>query len=269
MREKAKAKAKAKTEERKTEKIKAILVLTIILAALLTITSISLSLISAVGFSPTSLEFELLPGEEGCGSVSVTSDSDTISITDKWAENSSVEWKVSLFNTSSSELGLKMEYDKSLALNERNAEICVVGEKIGEYHGVLLLREEQEGNSIIQMGIWLKVEIVEKKTPPPEPIPAIVTNTGGGGGGGGTIKNLTQNITQNSSNNIINLNANNNADASEAKEDENAENSGITGAVIGAETGGSKLGAITIIIGIVLVLIVIVLFVYNNLNKHK
>lgn len=115
--------------------------------------------VGATGFSPSSLIFNLKPGEKQCKMISITSESETITADDKWAENKNVEWKVSEFNTDASSLGISINYPKELSLDEREVNVCLSGNKLGEYHGVLLLKEEQQGNSIIQMGVWLKVNI--------------------------------------------------------------------------------------------------------------
>lgn len=118
-----------------------------------------LPLVLATGFSPTRLNYNLNVGEEDCKNVRVDSASPTITVSDKWAADENVEEKVSLYETSASEHGLSLSYDDELDLDEREVEVCLSGNKAGEYHGVLLLREEQQGNSIVQMGIWLKATI--------------------------------------------------------------------------------------------------------------
>jgi len=120
---------------------------------------LSLTIISATSFSPSSLTFNLEKNEEKCETVYIESSSE-ITISDKWAENKDIEWDFSLFETSASEHGIIMDYE---FLDENNIEICLSGINSGEYHGVLLLREEQEGNSIIQIGIWLKLIINEQE----------------------------------------------------------------------------------------------------------
>ena len=117
------------------------------------------SFVGAVGFSPSSLVFNLNPGERECKNITINSESETITAEDRWAENKDIEWKVSNFDTSGSSHGISISYPNQLSLDEREVEVCLSGSNLGEYRGVLLLKEEQQGNSIIQMGIWLKVII--------------------------------------------------------------------------------------------------------------
>lgn len=115
--------------------------------------------VSASSFSPSSLTFNLNPGQKQCQSISITSDSSTITINDMWATDKSVAWKVSLFTSSASSHSISIDYPTSLSINQRTVSVCVSGTEIGEYHGVILMKEGQVGNSIVQMGVWLKVVI--------------------------------------------------------------------------------------------------------------
>ena len=49
--------------------------------------------VSAVGFSPTNLIYNVNVGEEQCITLSIDSTSPAVSISDKWAENENIEWK--------------------------------------------------------------------------------------------------------------------------------------------------------------------------------
>jgi len=115
--------------------------------------------VKAVSYSPSSLIFNLNMGEEGCQMITINSDSETIGVFDNWAEKKEMEWKANSFNTSSNYHSIIMNYPRIIYRNEKQAKICMRGYKPGEYHGILLLKEEQRGNSIIQMGIWLKARI--------------------------------------------------------------------------------------------------------------
>ncbi len=200
----------------------------------------------AVGFSPTSLIFNLNPGEEDCQMITINSESETIAVSDKWAENKDIEWKVSLFNESADYHNIDISYDELLE-NESQVEVCLSGENLGEYHGVLLLTEEQSGNSIVQVGIWLKV-IIEAT-----PVQSASSSSGGGGGGGGTTTQQNPQIQP-----ILEQTETTPA----TNEEEKAENSGLTGAVIGGT--GSMIGAVVLII----VIIAIGLIIYRR-NRWK
>ncbi|MEK6871950.1 MAG: hypothetical protein AABX16_03540 [Nanoarchaeota archaeon] len=117
------------------------------------------SLTSASGFSPTSLIYETSMNEESCQTVHINSESEKIMVSDGWAAHYSEEWSVNGFTTPSINHGLTLTYDKELTKDERSVAVCLTAKTAGEYHGVLLLREEQEGNSVVQMGVWLKAII--------------------------------------------------------------------------------------------------------------
>jgi hypothetical protein len=119
--------------------------------------------ISASSFSPSSLIFELTPGEQDCKTISVSSDSEVISVSDVWAENKDVEWKINLFQSSAESLGININYLSEISSEQGEVKVCVSGINQGEYHGAIILKEEQQGNSIVQMGVWLKLTISEVK----------------------------------------------------------------------------------------------------------
>lgn len=215
----------------------------------------------AVGFSPTSLIFNLNPGGEDCQMITINSESETISVSDKWAENKDIEWKVSLFNESADYHNIDISYDELLE-NESQVEVCLSGENIGEYHGVALLTEEQSGNSIVQVGVWLKAIV--------EAAPTQITSGGsssssgsssGGSVGGGITTTASPNKESTNTNNLNTNNEINNPELQKGEE-EQAENSGITGAVIGGKA--SMIGAVVLII----VVIAIGLIIYKR-NRWK
>lgn len=205
---------------------------------------IMINVVGAVGFSPSSLTFNLQRGEQSCQVITLSSDSETITVSDKWAENKDVEWKVSLFNNSASDFGISINYLKEISINEREVEVCLLGSQVGEYHGVMILKEEQEGNSIIQMGIWLKVIISE--------LPASGEGSGGGGSGGGSSAKATATpslTTLNNSNldtNTQNLAGNINIEKEEKIGTEKSSSDGITGSAIGDIEGKKEVKKILI-----------------------
>ena len=232
--------------------------LTLLLGGFLLINS--LLLVSASGFSPSSLVYNLQVNEQKCQIITITSDSDTIAVSDKWAENKDIEWKTSLFDESADYHSISIDYPSQISQPENKVEVCLSGNKVGEYHGVMLLREEQEGNSIVQMGIWLKVTITETSEPQ-----ATTTNDNSGSSGGGSsggsggaivVQNKTPEIT--AQENIVN-------EETETSEEENQEQtSGITGAVI----GGGKSASIIIAVAAVLVIAGILVYYKNYRNKN-
>src|SRR3989344_2627840 len=120
---------------------------------------ITINGVTATGFSPTSLIFDLKPNEKSCQTITISSNSSEISVSDKWAENKDIDWSVGLFESSASSHGISINYDPELSINEREVEVCLSGSNLGEYHGVILLNEKQEGKSVIRMGVWLKATI--------------------------------------------------------------------------------------------------------------
>ena len=207
------------------------------------------STISAVGFSPSSLIYNLKPGEEECKMISITSESETITAEDKWAENKNIEWKVSEFNTDASSHGISITYPKSLSLDERKVNVCLSGNEIGEYHGVLLLKEEQQGNSIIQMGIWLKVVINNEPQTTQSSSSSMTTSSGGSSA---TIQSASENKTKDTQEQIT-------ENKSEIK------NSGITGGTIGATIIKNK----SIIIIFITAIIIAGAFIFTRTKKKR
>ncbi len=122
-----------------------------------------INLVGAIGFSPTKLIFKIESGEEECKTISLSSNSDRIMVSDQWAENKDIEWKISLFNKTSGFHNISISYPDIISSDNKNIKICLSGKKVEEYHGVVLVKEEQEGNTISQAGIWLKVTISEKQ----------------------------------------------------------------------------------------------------------
>ncbi len=204
----------------------------------------------ATGFSPSSLIFNLEPGEEECQKITFSSESSTISVSDSWALNKDVEWKVSLFNTSSGEHALSLTYPREVDGDAGKVDVCLIGSEEGEYQGILILTEEQEGTSIIQMGIWLKA-VISKNTTPVTPSADTSSSSGGGGGGGGgaTTTQTTSNSQETQDNEVT---------------ETIGENSGITGKAIQESSNTSKLG---LIIGVAIIAIILVIIIYKRRKK--
>jgi len=239
----------------------------IVAIGLLMIFSVStLSIVSASGFSPSSLIFNLTLNEKSCQTITINSNSDTISVSDKWAVDKDIEWKVSLFNSSADSHSITISYPSEISLPENKVEVCLSGSKVGEYHGVMLLREEQQGNSVVQMGVWLKVTITEKQSSPPAADNSGTGGSSGGGGGSGIAPAKNATTSTPTATNIETLSetgtANEETGTSEEQQ-EQMQTSGITGAVIGT----LKKPASTIII-IFIALAIAGAFIYNK-NKNR
>ena len=228
----------------------------------------NINIVEAVGFSPSSLTFDLEQGQEGCKMITIDSESETIKASDRWAKSKDDPWSVSSFNESSSSKGIKISYDNELSIDEREVEVCLSGSNVGEYHGVLLFQEEQNGSSIIQFGVWLKALITEK--------PAASSGGGSGGGGGGaglTLPTNSTNKTNTTSNSeLIGLSSETDSATSGEDEDEKTQeenyNSKLTGRII--ESLGKNANARNLaILGVVLVAIVALAIYTKRKNKQN
>ena len=237
---------------------------------------VSTNIVTSVGFSPINLDFEVEQNQEACKVITIESDSEIIKVSDKWAENKDIEWKVSNFDQTADYHGLTIYHPSELTAEERQVNVCLSGNQLGEYHGVVLMQEEQEGNSIVQMGVWIKAIIIEPPILPTYPGDesgddggsAGGGSSGGGGGGGGIVtaassedgneSRLGETETQVSGEE---------GDDQETNQEEQEEinRAGITGsAVIDKELESSLIYA-----GIVLVVIGIIFFIIYKYFKSK
>jgi hypothetical protein len=115
-------------------------------------------LVQAAQFSPTKLEFILAKDTLECKKINFELDSPAI-MNDVWASSSAQPWSVTDFKTASEELKINIAYSRTINLDQNEARICISGSNPGEYHGALVVREEEVGNSIMQYAIWLKLSI--------------------------------------------------------------------------------------------------------------
>ncbi|MBT4135962.1 hypothetical protein HOD75_01190 [archaeon] len=219
----------------------------------------------ATGFSPSEIVEEINVGEEICQIINVNSDS-SISITDKWAESVDVEWKSGLFESSAVDHGININYDNELDVDEREVEVCMSGSVIGEYHGIILLSQEQQGNSIVQMGVWVKLTIAE--TPIEEPgTPSAPPQSSSGSSSGGTALPPANNTISNDVDvtlEVVEPDVEENTNIIEPITNEETTNKfSITGAVIGAGKNNYK-----IIIIVAVVLMVGVELIYSRRKKN-
>lgn len=218
---------------------------------------ISANLVNGTGFSPSSIIMNLEVGEESCQTITITSDSEVISVSDKWASDVGVEWKVSLFETDASGHGISIDYDDELSEDEREVEVCVSGSRVGEYHGVILLKEGQQGNSIVQMGVWIKLVVSEPGVENP-PI------NNGGSTGSSSVSGSVNVVENKTIENVV-----------EEVEDEDEEDeivvdevesekkrSWLTGAVIGGGIGNWR-----VVVGFLIVIIIAVAIVYSKKGR--
>ena len=221
--------------------------------------SANLGLVCATGFSPSSLIYNLELNEESCRMITITSDSEVISIDDKWAENKDVEWKVSLFETDANEHGISIDYDDELSEDEREVEVCVSGSRVGEYHGVVLLKEGQQGNSIVQMGVWIKLIVHEVGVENP------VVNNGGNTGSSsvGGFVNVVENKTiEESVEDVEEVGEVGDEIVDGEIVEVEEKKSWLTGAVVGSGIGNWR-----IVVGFLIVIIIAVAVIYNKRGR--
>lgn len=221
----------------------------------------------AVGFSPSSLTYLLEPNQEICQAITLDSESETIDVSDVWASSPEAEWKISGFNISANEHNLKLSYPKELSINERQINVCISGVEEGEYHGAIIMRQEQEGNSIIQLAVWLKIFIKEKSEESSEVKISSTSNSGGGGSSfSATVKlNQTEN-TQDKNYQQLSKETETSSTETPIREEELQDNNpGITGNVISI-IGSHKLA---FIVPITFIIIVIVASAYLRRKKQQ
>lgn len=121
---------------------------------------VMISSVSALQFSPTSLDFEMKQGQTVCQQVYVETDS-AASVNDSWAESINSDWRISLFNSNSEDVGIVTSYPKKIGAGRKEIGICLTGNEIGGRKGALVFKQEKIGNSLIQFAIWMKVNVVE------------------------------------------------------------------------------------------------------------
>jgi len=220
----------------------------------------------ATGFSPSSLIFSLEAGVEGCQTITITTESETVAINDSWAENKEVEWKISSFNTTAEEHQIDIDYPSQIQSPENKVEVCVSGSELGEYHGAMLLKEEQKGNSIIQMGIWIKLTVVEKQEEVVAPVQTDVNTGSSGGGSSGVATKVNNTTVTNTATTAVTIQKNL-GEEDKAASSETNENAGVVG-ITGSAIGVGKVNVTTAIITIVVVILIIWAFIYLR-NKRK
>ena len=233
---------------------------------------VSSVLVQAVGFSPSKLLFELEQDEVECQIITLNSDSDRIVVSDKWAESLDVDWRVGLFNASSDSHGLSVVYDSEM-VGERELDVCLSGSDVGEFHGVLLMVEGQQGNSVVQMGVWLKVVISEEdKSEVGSPKSEVEgpssgsSLSGSSSSGGGSIPIKVEEVVNESSDSVavVGLEVEESEEEFETSLDKSqtGRGAGITGAVVGG-SGSAKYVWV-----VVLVVLVGLGLVYSKRRKN-
>lgn len=125
--------------------------------------------ITAIQFSPSSLEFDLEKNKVACKTINFQTEY-FITSKDVWAEDSSSPWKISSFQTSSQQHEIGITYPTEINPTQNEAQVCLSGSTPGDYKGALIFRQEKVGNSVIQFAIWLKVHVEGDGDEQPEEI---------------------------------------------------------------------------------------------------
>ncbi len=218
---------------------------------------LSIQIATAVGFSPSSLTFELETNKEECKMITINSESETINVSDKWASSSDIEWKSSLFKEQASTHSISINYPAEITEDEREVEVCLSGEKAGEYHGIIVLEQEKEGNSIIQLGVWILAIITEpQQSSNNNQNSNNPSSSGGGSSSSSTISSPT--ISNNNLENQVpsqeNVNQENTNPLSRNNQKENQ--APITGAVINTSSKRSITIPLLIISAIIIIALI-------------
>lgn len=124
-----------------------------------------ISLISAVkiGISDSKIDFSGKINEEMCNKITVYSDYDGFLIgKTKWAKSKEFEKDLRYYILNYSDIGVKIDYPERVKVNEKKEiEICLTGEKPGDYFGALLYSTE---NSYAGVGVWIYANIYGEET---------------------------------------------------------------------------------------------------------
>ena len=228
----------------------------------------SLSFFQSTSVSPGTLEFNLQEDQEICKRITFNSQSDTISISDRWAENENINWSVNLFDRDSEYHSISISYPHELTSEDNQVEVCLSGEEAGEYKGVVILTEEQQGNSIVQIGVWLKVFVLQRQDEEPTTTksPSGSSSSPSSSSSGGSVVEEEQNETPE----VIQLNTDisytGNKESEEESESSEGESSSMTGGIVGAKDSKKDWSKLLFVLGVVILLTII--FTYNKRRKN-
>ncbi|MBU3906739.1 MAG: hypothetical protein KKA64_00640 [Nanoarchaeota archaeon] len=191
----------------------------------------NLVLTSAIGFSPSQLEYSLNINQESCSNVTITSEiTRDFRVYDNWSEQNNSEWNAKEFNVNAVDYGLILNYSDTLrrVLGNKEVEICINGDTTGTYRGIMIFEGSTKTNVGVAVGIWLKVIISE---PPAQTSSG--SSGGGGGGGGSSAKTTATPSLTTLDNSNLNTNTQNLAGNIEKEGNISTEkSSGITGSAV-------------------------------------
>ena len=146
---------------------------------------------SALSISPGEMHFDAIKGEEMCKKVTLLNEK-AVNVTgeDKWAESEDNKGKLSQYELEASDFEIEINYQKEIENLENEAvDVCVKGNKVGEYLGALTYHIESSGSVSTGVGTWLFVKVTEESSPASESqeSSATASSQASSGGGSGAI----------------------------------------------------------------------------------
>ncbi len=119
---------------------------------------ISFSSAATLSISPPQIDFIGNVGEEICQSIFVEVENiKTLTGKTLWAEENYFERRLINHIHSAEEFGIKVIFPQEIQIeNSREIQICINGEKKGNYHGALLYKIKDKP---IQVGTWMNVSL--------------------------------------------------------------------------------------------------------------
>ncbi len=119
-----------------------------------------ISCVSGLEFraSPEEIIFDCFVNEVVCKNISFyASENVDVKVEDRWASIDFMERNLVKHSLSVEDLDIEIDYLNEFNIDKKNIiEVCVVGENVGLYHGVMLARVNESQTGI---GIWLKINI--------------------------------------------------------------------------------------------------------------
>lgn len=233
--------------------------------------TLSLSCAATLRGGPSSLEYDLGIGEEECQTFSVFSPdySKRLYSVMKWAPKNVDATDFNQFILNESEINISVSYSPG-EINDfdgqEEIEICISGEEVSYYEGVLEYRTQGEGNIGVGVGVILRVTISDKyKNENPEKIQG--SSSGGGGGSSGGSSQVSTETESNPIKQGNNIDTTQNSLGELEETDEEKSSSGLTGAIVGS--GNFKRNWIGLLIGLVIIVGIAIIFSYNKRKRRK
>lgn len=122
------------------------------------ITSVSAFSIEA---SPDELFLETSINQKVCKNVAIqVSEESNIIITDRWATKEYNQKILTEHQFSKDDIGITLSHNQNILIrNNKSIEICLSAKKEGFYHGVLLIKGEDQP---VGIGVWINLNVTEK-----------------------------------------------------------------------------------------------------------